>query len=145
MYFLPKIPILEHPEVTTVWSRVHMDLVGPLPESKKGHKYILTVIDSFSRFALTVPLPDKKMITVARAMVNEIFAVLGCPDILYSDCGLEFTGKDFREAVKSLGISQKFTTSFNPQSNGVAERFNRSLVEILRCLVFEQPLSWDES
>ena len=121
MYFLPKIPILEHPEVTTVWSRVHMDLVGPLPESKKGHKYILTVIDSFSRFALTVPLPDKKMITVARAMVNEIFAVLGCPDILYSDRGLEFTGKDFREAVKSLGISQKFTTSFNPQSNGQAE------------------------
>ena len=117
-----------------------MDLIGPLPESRKGNKYILTVIDSFSRFTLSVPLPDKKMFTVARAMVNEVFSVLGCPDILYSDRGLEFTGKDFREAVRSLGILQKFTTSFNPQSNGLAERFNRSLVEILRCLVFEQPM-----
>ena len=88
-----------------------MDLIGPLPESKKGNKYILTVIDSFSRFALSVPLPDKKMITVARAMVNEVFSVLGCLDILYFDRDLEFTGKDFREAVRSLGISQKFTTS----------------------------------
>ena len=145
VYFSPKIPILEHPEVTTVWSRVHIDLIGPLPESKNKSKYILTVIDSFSRFALTSSLPDKKMITVARAMVNEIFAVVGCPDVLYSDRGLEFTGKDFREAIKSLGVSQKFTTSFNPQSNGAAERFNRTLVEILRCLVFQQPLSWHES
>ena len=122
-----------------------MDLIGPLPESRKGNKYILTVIDSFSRFVRVVALPDKKMYTVARAMVNDVFSIVGTPDILYSDRGLEFTGKDFREAVKSLGISQKFTTSFNPQSNGLAERFNRSLVEILRCLVFEQPLSWDES
>ena len=85
------------------------------------------------------------MITVARTMVNEVLSVLGCPSELYSDRGLEFTGKDFKDAVKSLGISQKFTTSFNPQANGVCERFNRTLVEILRCLVFEQPNSWDES
>ena len=85
------------------------------------------------------------MYTVARAMVNEVFGVIGVPDILYSDRGLEFTGKDFKEAVKKLGVKQNFTTAFNPQSNGMVERFNRTLVEILRCLVFEQPLSWDES
>ena len=78
-------------------------------------------------------------------MVNDVFSAVGCPDILYSDQGLEFTGKDMKKAVKYLEVSQNFTTSFNPQNNGMAERFNRTLVEILRCLVFEQPLSWDES
>ena len=85
------------------------------------------------------------MYTVARSMVNEVFGVIGVPDILYSDRGLEFTGRDFKQAVKKLGVNQNFTTAFNPQSNGMAERFNRTLVEILRCLVWEQPLSWDES
>ena len=85
------------------------------------------------------------MYTIARTMVNKVFGVIGVPDILYSDRGLEFTGKDFKQSVKKLGVNQNFTTSFNPQSNGMAERFNRTLVEILRCLVFEQPLSWDES
>ena len=122
-----------------------MDLIGPLPRSHKGHQYILTVIDLFSRFARCVAIKDKKMHTVARAMVDEVFCVVGVPNILYSDRGLEFTGKDFKEAVKKLGVKQNFTTAFNPQSNGMIERFNRTLVEILRCLVFEQPLSWDES
>ena len=59
-YLAPKTPILEHPVVKTVWSRVHIDLIGPLPVSNKGFKYIFTVIDAFSRFALTIPLRDKK-------------------------------------------------------------------------------------
>ena len=99
-----------------------MDLIGPLPESKKKNKYILTVIDAFSRFALCAPIPDKKMYTVARAMVDNVLSVIGCPEILYSDRGLEFTGCDFKEAVKFLGVTQNFTTSFNSQSNGLCER-----------------------
>ena len=131
--------------MSAVWSKVHIDLIGPLPESKKKNKYILTVIDAFSRFAFAVAIPDKKMFTVARAMVDNILSLIGCPDILYSDRGLEFSGHDFKEAVKLLGINQKFTTSFNPQSNGLCERYNKTLIEILRCLVYENPLSWDES
>ena len=85
IYFEPKVPILEHPLAQNVWSRAHMDLVGPLPVSKKGNKYILTVVCAFSRFALTVAIPDKKMATVSRYMVNRILSVVGCPDVLYSD------------------------------------------------------------
>ena len=94
-YKAPQIPILQHPEVSAVWSKVHMDLIGPLPKSTKGHQYILTVIDAFRRFARCIPIENKKMYTVARAMVNEVFTVIGVPDILYSDCGIDFTGKDY--------------------------------------------------
>ena len=84
-YNAPQIPILTHPEVSSVWDRCHMDLIG--------HQYILTVIDSFSRFARCVAIKDKKMHTVARAMVDEVFCVVGVPNILYSDRGLEFTAQ----------------------------------------------------
>ena len=145
IYISHRIPVLEHPKVTRPWSRCHIDLVGPLPQSHKGNKYILTVVDAFSRFSLATPLPDKRMVTVARAMVNDVFSILGCPDVLYSDRGLEFTGRDFKDMCRKLGILQSFTTSFNPSSNGCAERHNRTLVEILRCLCHEQPNTWDES
>ena len=144
-YNAPQVPILKHPEVSAVFDRLHIDLIGPLPCSQKKNQYILTAVDAFSRFARCVPIRDKKMQTVARAIVNEVFCVYGVPNILYSDRGLEFTGHQFKAAVKELGVKQNFTTAFNPASNGLVERFNRSLVEILRCLVYEQPLSWDES
>ena len=73
-----------------------MDLIGPLPKSNKGNQYILTVIDAFSRFARCVAIKDKKMYTVARAMVNDVFGVVGVPNILYSDRRLEFGGKDYK-------------------------------------------------
>ena len=83
-----------------------MDLIGPLPRSHKGNQYILTVIDSFSRFARCVAIKDKKMHTVARAMVHELFCVVGVPNILYSDRGLEFTGRDFKGIVWSCAAKK---------------------------------------
>ena len=79
------------------------------------------------------------MHTVARSFFDNVLSVFGTPVESYSDRGLEFTGKDFQKAVRDLGVSQRFTTSFNPAANGQAERFNRSITEILRCMTYEQP------
>ena len=83
--------------------------------------------------------------TVARSFVDNVIGSFGSPISVYSDRGLEFTGKDFRQAVKRLGVQQNFTTSFHPTANGLCERFNRTLTEILRCLTYLQPNSWDLS
>ena len=144
-YAMPKVPILEQPEVRSTWNRIHLDLIGPLPCTDRGHKYILTVIDAFSRFAIALPLADKKMETVARAMVTHVFAIFGCPKGVNTDRGLEFSGRSFKEIVKKLGIKQNFTTSWSPSSNGQIERYNKTITEILRCLTFKQPASWDLS
>ena len=144
-YAEKEIPILEHPKVSKVFERLHLDLIGPLELTNSGNKYIMTVIDSFSRFGISTAIPNKLMKTVARAFVDNVITKFGLCKSVYSDRGLEWTGSDFRKAVKALGISQNFTSSFSPQSNGLAERYNKSLVEILRCLTFEQPKSWDLS
>ena len=138
-----KAPVLEHPEASHIWQRVHINLIGPLPVTAAKNKYILTCIDSFTRFGICTAIPDKQMSTVARSFVDNVIGVFGSPTSLYSDRGLEFTGKDFRQAVKGLGVQQNFTTSFHPAANGLCERFNRTLTEILRCLTYIQPNSWD--
>ena len=139
------IPILSHPPVNKVFERLHIDLVGPLPKTSNGNKYIMTCIDAFSRYAICTALPNKMMSTVARAFVDEVIAAYGPISSLYSDRGLEWTGSDFRNAVKSLGVTQSFTTSFCPQSNGLCKRLNKTITEILRCLCYQTPNSWDSS
>ena len=83
----------------------------------------MTVIDSFSRFGISVALPSKSMKTVSRAFVDNVIAKFGMAQEVFSDRDLEWTGSDFKNAVKALGINQNFTSSFSPQSNGLAERY----------------------
>ena len=142
-YVEKAVPILKHPEVSQVFESVHVDLIGPLTPTESGHKYILTVIDAFSRYGICIPLINKSMQSVARAFVDNVLTKFGICNI-FSGRGLEFTGSDFKKSVKDLGFSQRFTTSFNPQSNGLGERYNTSITEILRCLTYEQPNNWDK-
>ena len=105
----------------------------------------MTCIDAFSRFAICVPLMNKTMSCVARNFVDHVICAYGPIESLYTDRGLEWVGSDFKEAVRNLGISQSFTCAFSPNSNGLVERYNKSIIEILRCLCYEQPSSWDSS
>ena len=140
-----KTPILKQPESSYVWQHMHLDLVGPLPLTDNKNKYILTCIVSFSRFGICTAIPDKSMATVARSFVDNVIGVYGAIKTLYGDRGLEFSDKDFKAAVRGLGVNQNFTTAFHPAANEMCERLNRTLAEILRCMTYEQPRSWDLS
>ena len=110
----PKAPILRHGDVCRPWQRLNVDLIGPLPASEDNHRYILSVVDMFTRYGIAIPLVDKSMVVVSRAMVDHVISPHGCPEEIFSDNGSEFVGAAFRQAVKSLGISQKFITPFRP-------------------------------
>ena len=80
--------------LTEIDQIVFTDLMGPLhPADKSGHKYILTIMDGFSRFSVAVPLRDKTAKTVSQALLSHWFAPFGRPHVLYSDLGTEFTAK----------------------------------------------------
>ena len=140
-----KAPILSYPNVHYPWTRLNLDLIGPLPVSHNGYRYILTVIDVFSKFGVAAPLTDKSAKTVAKAFVNEVICPYGICRELTSDRGAEFVSEIFKESVKLLGINQKFITSYRPQASGNVERLNQSLCKILRALTYRDPLEWDES
>lgn len=139
-----RAPVLRNPEVQKLWDRLNLDLIGPLPPSN-DNKYILSVVDVLTRYAIAAPMPDKTAVTVARTLVNHVFAPFGPPRSLYSDQGKEFVAQVTTDLIKAFGIHQRHITVYRPQASGLVERFNGHIISILRALVHEHPDSWDIS
>ena len=99
-----------------------------LVDENSGHRYILTVIDSFSRFAHATPLKDKRPGTTARAM-TKIFASSAVPESLRTDKGSEFLGKPFADLLRRKKVRHYF--ALNSTKEGHIERFNRTLKQRL--------------
>lgn len=110
---------------------VHVDLVGPLPESN-GCKYIFTMIDRFSNWLEAAPIKDATTPVVAAAFIDHWVSRFGVPEIVVSDRGVQFESAFWADMQKCLGIQRKRTTSYHPQANGLVERAHRSLKNALR-------------
>ncbi|XP_037784772.1 uncharacterized protein LOC119580748 [Penaeus monodon] len=135
-------PLQPIPIVTEPFSRVAIDIVGPLtPASSQGHKYILTLIDFATRFPDAIPLKDIDSVSVAEALLM-IFSRVGIPREILSDRGTQFTSKLMGELHKLLGIKPLFTTPYHPSCNGRIERFHSTLKACLRKLCVEKPKEW---
>ena len=109
---------------------LHLDLVGPLPESE-GHSYLMTVIDRYSRWLEAIPLANITARSCAKALVRHWISRFGCPESIVTDRGRQFTGELWDELSRSLGISRRQTTSYHPQCNGMIERQHRTLKDRL--------------
>ena len=112
-------------------SLLGMDLIGPLPLSNNGNRYILTIIDHSSLWAEAYPLPDKTNKSVWTAFANHYLPRFACPNCVISDNGAEFSGKDWEQYLLDLGIQLHKTTPYHPQSNGRTENFNKNLKGLL--------------
>ena len=74
------------------FERLHIDLTGPHPRSRRGSVYIVTCIDPFTKWAEAFPAPNKEAATVARIIVEQIIGRFGCPIAILSDQGKEMDG-----------------------------------------------------
>ena len=110
---------------TRTWELVTIDLWDAGVLSGRGHKYVLTVLDVFSKFAFAIPIKNKKATTIASKLHKHIFSIFGSPERLHSDNGLEFCNAILEEVCKFKGISKSHTTSYHPQGNSVAERIHQ--------------------
>ncbi|KRX12228.1 Gypsy retrotransposon integrase-like protein 1, partial [Trichinella nelsoni] len=135
-------PMQIHP-VGQPFQRVGMDLVGPLEETLRGNRYILVVCDYFSKWPEAFPLPDAEADTVATALVNGIFCRYGAPETLHSDQGRNFEAGVIAEVCRLFGIAKTRTTAYHPQSDGMVERMNRTLIDMLAKVSIDQPEDWD--
>ena len=123
--------------------RVHIDILGPLTESRRGNKYVLVMVDQFTKWVECCALADQTAEVVARVFVDQIIARLGCPLELHSDQGRNFESKVFKEICELLEITKTRTTPYRPQANGQVERFNRTIMQILRCFIRDYHEDWD--
>ena len=119
-------------EATSRFQMVHMDIVGPLPPASDGSCYVLTMIDRSSRWMEVVPLKSIVAEQVAFAFYSHWVARFGVPLELITDQGRQFESKLFKELSMFIGFHRLRTSPYHPQSNGLLERFHRTLKSSLR-------------
>jgi hypothetical protein len=132
------------PNPTRRWEIVAMDIAGPLPTTRKGNRYILVIVDYLTRWVEAFPLPNQEAMTVATTWVRGCVCRWGVPRHVITDQGTNFTSAVMRATYKILGTNRKATTPYHPQSNGLVERFNRTIKDILVKLAEDREDDWDE-
>lgn len=124
-------PLTERLPPSNRFCSLHVDLVGPLPESQ-GMTYLFTIIDRFTRWPEAIPVPDAQASTCASALLHHWVARFGVPEDITSDRGRQFTSVLWTQLNKLLGIESNTTTAYHPQANGMVERLHRQLKASLK-------------
>ena len=124
--------------------RVALDILGPLPTSKRGNKYILIVGDYFTKWVEAYPLQDQRAEIIAMVFVQKFVSRFGVPLQLHSDQGRNFESVLFNDVCNLLGVDKTRTTALHPQSDGMVERFNRTLENQLAVFVEKHQQDWDD-
>ncbi|UYV70790.1 K02A2.6-like [Cordylochernes scorpioides] len=123
--------------------RIAIDIMGPLPRSDKGNRYILVATDYFTKWPEAFPLADQEAETVAETLISQFFSRFGVPMQIHTDQGRNFESRLFAQMCKLLGSHKTRTTPLHPQSDGMVERFNRTLASQLSLFVAQNQRDWD--
>lgn len=126
------------------WEILAIDVTGPHPKSSKGYLYIFTMMDYFTKFVIAVPIRNQEAKTLAKIIVEKICAVFGTPLRLLSDKGPAFESELFTEICQILGIEKIRTTSYEPRTNGLIERYHRTMNQMIAKMVADNHRNWDE-
>ena len=124
-------PVINIPVPSKRFSHLHIDLVGPLPSSE-GFSHLLTIIDRTTCWPEAVPLRSTSTTDCARALIRHWISRFGVPLDLTSDRGPQFASTLWNEIAQQLGVQLHRTTAYHPQSNGLVERFHRTLKAALK-------------
>ena len=114
-----------------------MDIIGPFPKTAKGNKYVLIIGDYFTKWIKAYPMSDMEATTVAKCLYDFICR-FGAPDLLHTDQGRNFESALISKLCKLLGITKTRTTPYHPQSDGMIERFSRTLLSMLSTVLGEE-------
>ncbi|KAA5634568.1 transposase family protein, partial [Pseudomonas aeruginosa] len=112
-------------KATAAFERLSIDFKGPVP-TNNNNKFILTVIDEFSRFPFAFPCSDVSSKTVIKHL-NNLFMIFGMPSYVHSDRGTAFLSAEVQEFLHVRGNATSRTTAYNPQGNGQVEKLNSTL------------------
>lgn len=125
------------------FDKISMDIMGPLPVTRTGNSYILTIQDLLSKYSLAIPLGKSGAIDVAEAFANEFICVYGAPKALLTDQGSHFLNSLMKAIARKFKIKRYQTTAYRPQANGSIERSHHVLWEYLKQLVDDKG-DWDK-
>lgn len=117
---VPPAPLVPIPVIGEPFERLIIDCVGPLPKSKSGHQYVLTIMCAATRYPEAIPLRTLKGKTVVQKLIK-FCSIFGLPKVIQSDQGTNFTSKVFSQTLSELGIKHQLASAYHPQSQGALE------------------------
>ena len=123
--------------VYTPWQKINIDTIGPLPIDEDMNKYIIVIIDCFSRFVLLYPSKDASAKSAAYAVLNCI-GLFGSPYEILSDNGKQYVNDIIKELMYFIGTEQTLTCAYSHEENAIVERANKEVMRHLRNLMFHQ-------
>ncbi len=138
-----KAPLRPLPLMEVPFERIGMDLIGPLERSARGYRFALVLVDYETRYPEAVPLRYISAKSVAEALFRLISRV-GIPKEILTDQGMAFMSRTLKELYELLGIKSIRTSVYHPQTDGLVERFNRTLKNMVRKFVKEEAKNWDK-
>lgn len=130
---------------------LHTDVCGPMQTVTPGNKrYVMTIIDDFSRFTTVYFLKTKDEVgaKIKEFIQMAITQFSKTPKCVRSDRGREYVNAELIDYLKGKGIQIQYTAAYSPQQNGIAERKNRSLIEMAKCMLLDANLEkryWAEA
>ena len=124
-----------------IFERVHLDLFGPL-KTHTGKSYVMTIVDSFSKYARFIVIPDKKAQTVADNFFNHWVAIFGSPLSILTDQGTDFKTETLSKICDYLQIDKRIISTKHPQANSQAEVLNKKLTKYFKAMETEGEKDW---
>ncbi|XP_048044029.1 uncharacterized protein LOC125266937 isoform X1 [Megalobrama amblycephala] len=140
---VPLAPLQPIAVVTTPFEHLIVDCVGPLPRSKAGHAYLLTVMCQSTRYPAAYPLRSITTKSILKALVS-FMSVFGIPKTIQSDQGSNFMSRQFSKAMQQLKVKHNISSAYQPQSQGGLERFHQTLKSLLRSYCVELDCDWED-
>ena len=128
---------------TRPFERIAADLTE-LPTTSRGNRYVLVVMDYFTKYVNLFPLPDQKATTVAKCLFDGYIRQHGIPESIHTDQGRQFEAQLIQSLCQELGIAKTRTSPYHPQSDGMVERFNRTLKRELGKRLAQAAGEWDQ-
>ena len=130
-------------KVTEPFELIGMDLIGPLPVTEQGNRFIVVMTEYLTKWVEAKPITNKRAETIAE-FLHEILARFGTPRKIITDQGTEFNNETIKALNKIMGIQSIYSSPYHPQTNGQTERTNRTLCETLSKIAQEKETQWDK-
>lgn len=140
----PRQGLLASKPPTERWATVAADFFGPLPTSTRGNRFVMVIVDHFTKWVTLAACEDQLAGTVCRVFAEKIVAEHGCPQVFLSDNGPQFTSRLVKTLCAAFGIRKAFSSAYYPQGDGQAERFMRTMKGAMAILSRSDPLQWDD-
>jgi transposase InsO family protein len=136
-----KAPMRPQPISNTPFGTVVIDFIGPITASF-GRRYMLVMICEFTRYAVVVPTTCMDASVTARALMDHLILLYGCPNILKSDNGGSFVNSVIFELARILNIQLKRGQPWHPQAHATCERLNGTIMTLLSMYARNEPRKW---